>query len=106
MDPFKPYEPRVRTARPRLTVTDAEAVALQAVAWIVGRDEMRDRFIAVTGCGAEELRHRVAQPTFLGCVLDFLLADEGSVLAFTEHAGLTPETPLLARAKLPNAATN
>lgn len=72
-----------------------------AVAWIVGDDQMRDRFTSVTGCAADELRQRIAQPAFLGSVLDFLLADEAGVLAFVEHVGLTPETPMLSRHKLP-----
>ena len=100
MDPFKEYQPRPRATTPRLTVSDAEAVALQAVAWIIGNDEMRDRFVAVTGCGGDDLRSRISQPGFLGSVLDFLLADEGSVLAFAEHSGLPPETPMMARHKL------
>lgn len=29
MDPFKDYQPRPKAATPRLTVSDAEAVALQ-----------------------------------------------------------------------------
>lgn len=101
MDPFKPYEPKPKVVVPKLTPGDAETIALQIVAWIVADDEMRDRFLAVTGCGGDDLRARLGQPGFLGCVLDFLLADEGSVLAFAEHFGLPPEMPIMARHKLP-----
>jgi hypothetical protein len=101
MDPFKPYEPKQRSVPPKLTAVDAEAVALQAVAWIVADDAVRDRFVALTGCGADELRLRLAQPAFLGAVLDFLLGNEADVIAFAAHAGLAPETVLLARSLLP-----
>lgn len=101
MDPFKPFELKPRTAPAKLTVSDGEAVALQAVAWIVADDAMRDRFVALTGCGADEMRLRVGQPAFLGSVLEFVLGNEADVVAFAEHEGFSPEVPLLARAKLP-----
>jgi hypothetical protein len=101
MDPFKPYEPKIRTAPVKMTASDAEAVALQAVAWIVADDALRDRFVALTGCGSDELRMRLTQPAFLGAVLDFLLGNEADVVAFAEHAGFAPETMLLARSMLP-----
>ena len=101
MDPFKPYTPTRHTAPPKLTVSDAEAVALKAIVWIIGDDEMLSRFVALTGCGSNELRDRITQPAFLGGVLDFLLGDEASVVAFAAHADFPPEVPLLARALLP-----
>lgn len=101
MDPFKPYQPRPRIVPLKLTASDAETVALQAVAWIVACDQMRDRFIGLTGCGADDLRNRIGQAAFLGSVLDFILGDEATAVAFAEQTGLAPETPMLARTKLP-----
>ncbi|CUW37160.1 conserved protein of unknown function [Magnetospirillum sp. XM-1] len=101
MDPFKEYVPKAKQVTVRLTPGDAETVALQAVAWIVADDEMRDRFIAVTGCSGDDLRQRIDQSAFLGSVLDFVLSDERSLLDFAEHAGLPPELPMMARVKLP-----
>ncbi len=101
MDPFKPYEPRPKPTQIKLGPGDAETVALQAVSWIMGDDTMRDRFMALTGCGGDDLRQRVSQPAFLGSVLDFILADEPSLLAFVEKAGFPPEVPIMARQKLP-----
>ncbi len=101
MDPFKTYEPKPNPVSLKLTPGDAGTVALQAISWIVGDDGMRDRFVAITGCSGDDLRQRIDQPTFLGSVLDFILADEQSLLAFAEHAGLPPELPMLARSKLP-----
>ncbi|BAE50876.1 DUF3572 domain-containing protein [Paramagnetospirillum magneticum] len=101
MDPFKTYEPKPRPVAMKMTPGDAETIALQVVAWIIGDDTMRDRFISITGCGADDLRNRIDQPAFLGSVLDFLLADESSVLAFADHVGLPPDVAMMARAKLP-----
>lgn len=101
MDPFKPYEPRKRNAPPpKLSVEDAEAVALKAIAFIAGDEELMPGFLGLTGCGAEELRARLAERAFLASVLDFILADESSTLRFAETAGLAPETPMLARLRL------
>lgn len=101
MDPFKPYEPRKRAAAPpKLTAEDAETVALKAVGFIAADDELMSRFVALTGCGAEELRARLADRAFLAAVLDFILADETTTLNFAEGEEFAPETPMLARMRL------
>lgn len=102
MDPFKPYQPKARLRTPpRLGAEDAQAVALKALAFIAGDDALMSRFVALTGCGLEDIKARMADNGFLGAVLDFLLADEPSLLAFAEAEDLAPETPMLARRLLP-----
>jgi hypothetical protein len=101
MDPFQPYTPRKVTAPPKVTANDAEAIALQAIAYIAADEQLLSRFVALTGCGLDDVRARVTDKGFLGAVLDFVLGDEATVVAFAEHAGLRPEAPMLARAKLP-----
>ncbi|MCR6630532.1 MAG: DUF3572 domain-containing protein [Magnetospirillum sp.] len=101
MDPFKPYQPKVRPlVPPKLSVEDAQIVALKALTFIAGDDALLSRFVALTGCGLDEVKARMADPGFLAAVLDFLLADEPSLLAFTEAEGLAPETPMLAHRRL------
>ena len=99
MDPFKPYEPK--PARPKVGKIDAEEVALRAVAWIMADDDMVGRFLSLTGAGADEIRTRLSQPDFQGAVLDFILNDEPTLMAFVEAEGLAPEVPMMARSKLP-----
>jgi hypothetical protein len=101
MDPFKPYEPKPKTVALKLTASDAEVIALRVVAWIVADDEIRDRFTGLTGCGIDDLRGHLEQPGFLGSIVDFVLANEADVITFAEHAGVPPETLLLARENLP-----
>ena len=79
----------------------AEVIALRALAFIAGEPERLDRFLALSGLSAAEIRAQAAEPAFLGGVLDFLLSDDGLVLAFVEQAGLPPDTPLTARSLLP-----
>ena len=102
MDPFKPWEPKSRlSAPPILTVEDAQTVALKAVAFVAGDDVLLPRFVALTGCGLDEIRQGVTHAAFLGGVLDFILGDEPTLMAFVEAAEIAPETPAAARAKLP-----
>jgi hypothetical protein len=102
LDPFKPWQPKQRPPLPaRLAAEDAQAVALQAVAFIAASDELLPRFVALSGCGLDDLRGRIADAAFLGGVLDFILADEPTLLAFASDAGFAPETPMAARRLLP-----
>lgn len=93
MDPFKP--------RPQPKALDAEAIALKAVAFIAADEDLLPRFVALTGCGGDDLAARLAEPAFLGGVLDFILGHEATVLAFAASADLPPEILLRARARLP-----
>ncbi len=103
MDPFKPYEPQKRPQPgPAIrSLEEAEAVALKAIAFIAADEELLSRFVALTGCGADDIRQRIQDPGFLGGVLDFILTDEPTLLAFAEAAELAPETPMAARNRLP-----
>ena len=104
MDPYKPIAVRQRIPLSNREAADdgeAEAVALQAVAFIVGDEDLMPRFVALTGCGGDEIRARLAEPAFLGAVLDFLLADEPSLLSFAAAAGVAPDAPMRARRRFP-----
>ena len=79
----------------------AETLALQALGWIAGQDDLATALLGSTGCAADELRTRAADPEFLGFVLDFLMQDEAALLAFCEASGYQPDRPFRARAALP-----
>jgi len=98
MDPFKPYQPKPRPfALPKLGAEEAQAVALKALAYVACDEVLLSRFVALTGCGLDDIRARVTDNAFLAAVLDFLLADEATLLAFVGAEALAPETPMLAR---------
>lgn len=83
---------------------DAEAVALRALAHVAADPALLDRFVALTGCPADDFRHRVEDPCFLGAVLDFVLEDgDGTVLAVAQAAKIAPEAMVAIRALLPGA---
>ncbi|MEM8753529.1 MAG: DUF3572 domain-containing protein [Pseudomonadota bacterium] len=84
-----------------MTTDAAETLALKALGWIAGREELAGAFLGASGAAAEDLRARARDPEFLGFVLDFLLADEPALLAFCDDAGASPDAPMRARAALP-----
>lgn len=84
-----------------MTRDEAETVALQALGWLAGNDELLPVFLGATGASATDLRARAADPEFLASVLDFVAMDDGWIGAFCTDSGLPPEAPLAARQSLP-----
>jgi hypothetical protein len=79
----------------------AETLALQALGWLLSRDDLVPQFLAATGAAPGDLRALAADPGFLGAVLDFLLTEDQMVQAFAADAGIAPDLPMRARAALP-----
>jgi len=88
----------------RMNRDGGEAVALQALGWIAGNDDLLPVFLGATGVAPGELRSRLHEVDFLASVLDFLLMDDAWVMAFCDAQGLAYETPRQARMILPGAA--
>lgn len=84
-----------------MTPERAETIALQALAWIVGEAEVCGRFLAETGAAPGDLRDRVGDPAFLAAVLAFVMAQDATVMAFCDAAGLAYDQPMRARHALP-----
>ncbi|MBI4183455.1 MAG: DUF3572 family protein [Proteobacteria bacterium] len=95
--------PRGRHLPPTVERERAEAIALGALAFLAADGHRLGRFLAWTGMPPADLKARAAEPAFLGGVLDYLLAHEALLLAFASEAGLAPEEPRAARARLPGA---
>lgn len=79
----------------------AETVALQALGWLAGNEDLFPVFLGSTGASAGDLAKAAGQPAFLGSVLDFLLMDDAWVMAFCEAENLPYEAPMRARMALP-----
>ncbi|MBI3446013.1 MAG: DUF3572 domain-containing protein [Magnetospirillum sp.] len=90
-------------ARPSPPAETAEITALRALAWVVSDEDRAMRFLALTGCDAETLRKRAGEADVLGAVLDFLLEDESSLLAFADSVDLPAQAVAMARIALPGA---
>lgn len=86
-----------------MTPERAETVALLALGWIAGNEELSPVFLGSTGASAGDLRARATDPAFLASVLEFLTLDDAWVVGFCDAAGVAYEEPLQARYALPGA---
>lgn len=68
----------------------AEALAVQALAFIAADPELLSRFLALTGIEAHAVRTAAREPGFLAGVLQFILAHEPTLLRFCEESGFAP----------------
>ncbi|MBM3490431.1 MAG: DUF3572 family protein [Alphaproteobacteria bacterium] len=71
----------------------AETIALQAVAFVVGDEALRARFLSVSGCTPADLRARTTDPELLAGLLAFLVGHEADLNRFAEAAGLSAASP-------------
>lgn len=81
----------------------AERIAVAALAWLAGNEELCPVFLGSTGAAAEELRVLADDPAFLASVLEFVTMDDAWVVAFCDENGLKYDEPLRARYALPGA---
>jgi hypothetical protein len=81
----------------------AQAFALSALAYLLDDPARTNRFLTVTGMDGESLPARLADPAFLGCVLDFVLEDEVLLLDVAETAGVPADRIGRLRMRLPGA---
>jgi hypothetical protein len=75
----------------------AEALAIQALAFIAEEPDRLGAFLAASGIGPDAIRDAAREPGFLAGVLDHMLGDESLLLAFAGSAGLDPAN--IARAR-------
>lgn len=82
------------------TPTDAEALALLALAAAVSDERRARRFLDLTGIGTDELRARAAEPALLAALIRFLEGHEPDLLAVADEIGVAPDTIVAARRQL------
>lgn len=75
----------------KLTQAAAEAIAIDALAFVGSDEETLHRFVALTGLNPEATRTEAAKAGVLRGVMQYLVEDEALLLAFAASAGLKPE---------------
>ena len=83
---------------------NAETIAIRAVAWLAGNEDLLPTFLGATGASESDLRARLAEPEFLGSVLEFLMMDDVWVVQFCDSADLAYDQIMQARQTLPGGA--
>lgn len=76
---------------PPAVTAEADLIALQALAWVLGDQLRAERLLALTGLDADQLRARAGSPEILAATIDFLCNHEPDLLACAEALGLSPE---------------
>lgn len=80
----------------KLSLEDAEVIALKALGFLANDTTRLNRFLALSGVGHQDIRAAAARPDFLAGLLQHLLEDESLLLAFTADHELDPRLPALA----------
>lgn len=88
-----------------MTQEFAETIALQALGWLAGHDELLPVFLGATGISLAALRSSAGNPEVLVSVLDFVCLDDQWIAAFAGHAGLAPSDPYTAKQVLSGASS-
>ncbi len=83
-----------------LTKDAAEAIAVSGLQRLATDDDLLMRFCNLTGILANEMREAATEPYFLVGILDFYLAYEPDLLAWTENDNIAPEDVAVARQML------
>jgi hypothetical protein len=68
-----------------------DEIAVSVLTWLSNEPDMLTRFLSLTGLDAGSLRQISASPGFAAGLLEFVLAHEPSLMAFSAHSGYAPE---------------
>lgn len=87
-----------------LAQESAELLAIEALSWLVGNEELLPIFLGSSGASEGDLRAGAKDPVFLGSVLDFLMMDDDWITSFCDESDYALDFPMRARAALPGGA--
>ncbi|WP_303977341.1 DUF3572 domain-containing protein [Dongia mobilis] len=87
---------------PKATPPDPEALALQALVFLMADDDRLARFLGLTGLDGNAVRELAHDPHGLGAVLDYLLGFEPLLLEFAAEIGVDPAVIAAQRRRLPD----
>lgn len=84
----------------RASRIEAETLALRALTYVIGDDDLRPRLLEVTGLDVTTLRGRAGHPALLAATLAFVEAHEPSLLRCAAALDIDPAQLIAARATL------
>lgn len=80
-----------------MTSERANDIALSALIWLAGNEDLLPVFLGATGAQTTDLRGLAQTEEFRLSVLEFLTMDDAWVVAFCDAEGIKYEDPLKAR---------
>jgi Protein of unknown function (DUF3572) len=96
----------LRDPRPtdKMTLDAAQSLAIAALAYLSNTPDLMQRFLALTGIEASQIREAAREPHFLAGVLKFFTAHEPTLMAFCEATDTPPQSIQAAVAALPGGS--
>jgi hypothetical protein len=82
---------RMKMSLKKMTVEEAETIALDAFSYITDDEERMGRFLSVSGLRVDTIRIAAESPGFFAGILDYIASDEALLIAFAEHSKVKPE---------------
>jgi hypothetical protein len=79
---------------------DPKALALSALTWVLSNEERAERFIALTGLTADDIRARINSVELLDAVLAYLEGNQADLVACASTIDVPPMVLSEARGKL------
>lgn len=79
------------------STTDAEDVAIRVLRYLASDEQRIERFLALTGLKADQIREAATQPGFFLAILDHICAWEADLTTCAEATGLAPQQISAAR---------
>lgn len=84
------------------SLAGAEQIAVQALGFLASDPQLLNRFLALTGIQASQIRAAAQEPGFLAGVLTFFLAHEPSLMLLSEAIEVEPAAIRAAARALPS----
>lgn len=96
----------LRDPRPtdKITLEAAQSLAIDALAYLSNTPDLMQRFLALTGIEASQIRDAAREPHFFAGVLKFFTAHEPTLMAFCEATDTPPQSIQAAVAALPGGS--
>ena len=96
----------LRDPRPsgKMTQEAAQSLAIDALAYLSQTPDLMQRFLALTGIEASQIREAAREPHFFAGVLKFFTAHEPTLLAFCEATDTPPQSIKAAITALPGGS--
>jgi hypothetical protein len=81
----------IESGRMKISLFAAEAIAIDALTFIVSSKEIAGRFIDVTGIDLSRIRDEATKPDFLRGVMHFIVESDELIVACASAVGVKPE---------------
>jgi hypothetical protein len=79
-----------------MQIDTAKLLAIEAVTYIFSHDELRDRFLSLSGLSPADIKAELENADFLQNILDFFIQFEPDLLDFAAHQKIAPENITMA----------